>query len=76
MSMTNYIKRSYCGIMAQVLPVRWRLALIVTLLLEGVLALCLYRKGAMPMVSWSDLIQLIIALVALASLFYMIGKRK
>ena len=34
------------------------------------------RKGAMPMVTWTDLIQIMILMVALAGLFYEIGKRK
>lgn len=35
-----------------------------------------YRKGALLMVTWSDLIQFMIMITAIATLFFTIGKRK
>lgn len=43
---------------------------------EGNPALNHYRKGALLMVTWSDLIQFMIMITAIATLFFTIGKRK
>lgn len=49
---------------------------VIALFDEGFLALDLHRKGALLMVTWSDLFQLVIMIAAIATLFYTIGKRK
>lgn len=52
-----------------------RLALF-TVVTRVYLALDLHRKGALQMVGWSNLIDLLLLLTAIATLFYTIGKRK